>query len=428
MSAKKIQLIATREYKQHVAKKSFWIGLLLGPLFFAFIIGIQIMSVKLRPERTIDLAVIDQSGQVGTEVVADLGDDLFKSGLNEFKVEVIAPVADTTALMTELNGRISDKSLFGYLLIGPDIDSKNAFRFFARNIGDARTLDKVEDALRRAVIGARLNARQLNITRADLDSVTRRVPLITLKVDEKGKASRGNFGIVYLVTFAYLMFFFTPIISYGVTALRSVLEEKSSRIIEVLLSSVSPFELFMGKIVGLGLVGLTQVGAYILTGVVLSGYSASMAPPGMMKDVGAMFSPGLMGLFFVYFLLGYTLFLAMFTAIGSMVNTEQEAQHMQQPIIFMLIIPMYATFFFIANPDSLAARITSMIPFFSPMIMIMRMTSLMPPWWEIALSIALLIVTIFGVVWAAARIFRIGILMYGKRPSLPEIIKWVKTG
>ncbi|TPW10553.1 MAG: putative transporter [bacterium] len=279
-------------------------------------------------------------------------------------MEVITSPADTTALMTELNRRISDKSLFGYLLIGPDIDAKGAFRFFARNIGDAHTLDKVDDALRRAVIGARLNARQLTITRADLDSVTRRVPLITLKVDDQGKASRGNFGIVYLVTFAYLMFFFMPIIAYGVTALRSVLEEKSSRIIEVLLSSVSPFDLFMGKIAGLGLVGLTQVGAYVLTGVLLSGYSASMAPAGMLKDVGAMFSPGLMTLFLVYFLLGYTLYLSIFTAIGSMVNTEQEAQHMQQPIIFMLVVPMYATFFFISNPDSTAARIVSMIPFF----------------------------------------------------------------
>ncbi|MDZ4806046.1 MAG: ABC transporter permease [Candidatus Eisenbacteria bacterium] len=428
MSVKKIQLIAAREYRQHVAKKSFWIGLLLGPLFFAFIIGIQIMSVKLRPERTIDLAVIDQSGQVGEEVVADLGDDLFKSGLNEFKVEAIAPPADTTALMTDLNRRISEKELFGYLLIGHDIESRNAFRFFARNVGDEHTVDTIRDALRRAVIGARLKERQLTITRADLDSITKGVPLLTLKVDDKGKASRGSFLVIYLVTFIYLLFFFMPVMAYGVTALRSVLEEKSSRIIEVLLSSVSPFELFMGKILGLGLVGLTQVAAYCLTGILLSGYSASMAPPGFMKDVGAMFSPGLMLLFLAYFILGFTLFLAMFTAIGSMVNTEQEAQHMQQPIVFMLILPMYATFFFLSSPDSTAARVVSMIPFVSPMIMIMRITALMPPWWEIALSMALIAVTIVGVVWAAARIFRIGILMYGKRPSLPEIVKWVRTG
>ena len=141
-----------------------------------------------------------------------------------------------------------------------------------------------------------------------------------------------------------------------------------------------------------------------------------------------MFTPGLMGLFTLYFILGYTLFLAIFTAIGSMVNTEQEAQHMQQPVIWMLVLPMYATLFFIQSPDSTAARIMSMVPIVSPMIMTMRIVSVTPPLWEILLSVVLIVLTILGVVWAAARIFRIGILMYGKRPNLPEIVKWVKTG
>jgi ABC-2 type transport system permease protein len=427
MSTRNIALVAGREYKEHVAKKSFWIGLLLGPLFFAIIIGIQILSATMRPERTLELAVIDQSGRVGAEIAGALAEEKFKSGKPEYHVDVRPPAADTTAMMADLNRQIGSKELFGYLLVAPDLESKGAFRYFTRNVGDEATGDAVRAAIRRAMIGARLTDRQLAITPTDLDSITRDVRMVTLKVDEKGKASKSSFGAVYIVTFMFVIFFFMPIIAYGVTALRSVLEEKSTRIIEVLLSSMTPYELFMGKIIGLGLVGLTQMGAYMLTGLAFSASSAGMAP-GFVKDMGALFTPGLLGLFLVYFLLGYTLFLALFTAIGAMVNTEQEAQHMQQPVIWLLILPIYAAFFFIQSPDSTAARIVSMIPFISPMIMVMRITSLMPPLWEILLSMALIILAIFGVVWAAARVFRVGILMYGKRPTLPEIVKWVKTG
>jgi len=428
MTLSKIWLVARREYKEHVGKKSFWISLILPPVIFTVVILLQIMSFKARPEETRGLVLVDNSGKLGAEIAADLGDDTFKSGKNQFQVEMRPPQADTTALMTDLNRRISQSEIFGYLLIGPNLEAPGAYRFFLRNIGDAITTDKVEDAIRRALIGSRLADRQLTITRADLDSITKRAPLITLKVDEKGKVSRGAFFLVYIATFVFLMFMFMPIIAYGVTALRSVLEEKSSRIIEVLLSSVTPFELFTGKIGGLALVGLTQVGAYVVTSLLFSGYSQSMAPPGSLKDIGAVVTPTVLGLFLIYFLLGFLLFLTIFTAIGSMVNNEQEATHMQQPVIMMLVLPMYATFFFISNPDSTPVRIFSMIPIFSPMIMMMRIMVLTPPWWEIVLSITLIIATILGVAWAAARIFRVGVLMYGKRPTLPEIIKWVKTG
>lgn len=428
MNFARIWLVARREYKEHVGKKSFWISLIVPPLLFTFVILLQIASFKARPEETRNLVLVDNSGKLGNEIAADLGDDTFKSGRNQFQVEMRPPEADTTALMADLNRRISQKEIFGYLLIGPELEAPGAYRLFLRNIGDAITTDKVEDALRRAVIGARLTDRQLTITRADLDSITKRVPLTTLKVDEKGKVSRGAFMLVWISTFVFLMFMFMPIIAYGVTALRSVLEEKSSRIIEVLLSSLTPFQLFSGKILGLALVGLTQVGAYVLSSLLFSAYSRSMAPAGMLKDIGAVITPTILGLFLIYFLLGFLLFLTIFTAIGSMVNNEQEATHMQQPVIMLLVIPMYAVFFFISNPDSTLARVMSMVPVVSPMIMMMRIMALMPPWWEIALSIVLITATIFGVAWAAARIFRIGVLMYGKRPTLPEIIKWVKTG
>jgi ABC-2 type transport system permease protein len=424
----KVWLVAGREYREHVAKRSFWIGLLLGPLFFAFIFAIQIFAFKIRPETSKSVAIVDRSGLVAEATAEALRKETYDSGKAQFSVEVVPASGDTNAVFADLNRRIAEKKLFGYLTVGPDLETPGAFRFLTRNVGDARSIDEVEGALRRAVIGARLQARSLALSTEQLEDITKSVRLQTLKVDDEGKTSQRDFGMVWIFTFVYLMIFFVPIIGYGVTALRSILEEKSSRIIEVLLSSVTPFELFMGKIIGLVLVGLTQVGAYAVTGMGLSVYSAAAAPVGMLANVASFFTPVMMLQFLIYFLLGFVLFLTLFAAVGSMVNTEQEAQSMQQPIMWLLIIPFYATFFFISNPDSTAARIISLIPIFTPMIMIMRISVLQPPLWEIALSIVLTTLAIIGIVWLAARIFRVGILMYGKRPTLPEIVKWVKTG
>lgn len=423
----RIWLVASREYRENVAKKAFWIGLILGPLFFGALITLQILSVKLAPEETRTIAIVNHSARLASDIDDDLAKLKFKNGRPEFAIETPAAAADSTAQLAELNRRIVNKSLFGFLWIGPDLEAKDNFRFLTRNVGSALTIDKIDEALDRAMVGSRLESRQLNLTREELAQITKGVRLSTLKIDEKGQTSKRDFRMLWLVSFVYLLMFFVPIIGYGMTALRGILEEKSTRVIEVLLSSVTPFDLFMGKVVGLALVGLTQVGAYALTGMAMSTYGAMAAPAGIVKDLGSYFSPGMMGLFLVYFLLGFFLFLSMFAAIGSMVNSEQEAQSMQQPVMWMLIIPMYSTFFFINNPDSVLARVVSMIPFFTPMVMIMRISIMTPPWWEIALSIVLMLLAILLVIRVGSRIFRVGVLMYGKKPSLPEIVRWAKS-
>lgn len=423
----RIWLVAGREYREMVNKKSFWIGMFLGPLFFAGLMTLQILSVRMSPEETKSIAIVDHSGALAADIVATLEQSKFKSGKPEFAIAPEAAGADSVAQMAALNQKIVDKSLFGYVWISSDLERKDAYRFFTRNVGSAIAIDKIEEAVNKAAIGERLERRQLNLTREELGQITRPVRLGTLKIDEKGQASKRDFRMLWLVSFVYIFMFFMPVIAFGVTALRGVLEEKSTRVIEVILSSVSPFDLFMGKVIGLCLIGLTQVGAYALTGMATSAYGAMAAPAGLIKDVSSYFSPAMMGLFLVYFLLGFLLFLSMFAAIGSMVNSEQEAQSMQQPIIWMLVIPMYATFFFINNPDSTLARVVSMIPFFTPMVMLMRIAVLMPAWWEIALSVGLLIVAIVVVMRIASRIFRVGVLMYGKKPSLPEIVRWVRS-
>ncbi|HOT02511.1 MAG TPA: ABC transporter permease, partial [Acidobacteriota bacterium] len=216
---------------------------------------------------------------------------------------------------------------------------------------------------------------------------------------------------------------------YGIANLRGVLEEKTTRIMEVLLANFTAKQIMTGKLIGIGLVGLTQMLVYSLTGGVIAAYGAVTAAqmsPELAEGLAAV-NPMSLVYFVVFFVLGYFIFSAMFLAIGSLCSTEEDAQNMQGPVIMLLVVPMVSTMFFISNPDSLIAVIISLIPVFTPMVMMMRILVQTPPLWQILLSIVLSVAFMVGLMWAVAKIFRIGVLMYGKRPSVKEIIHWFKA-
>jgi ABC-2 type transport system permease protein len=195
---------------------------------------------------------------------------------------------------------------------------------------------------------------------------------------------------------------------------------------EVLLGSLSPSQLMTGKIVGIGLVGLTQMAVYAVTAGALRVYVMAQRIDAEWTSALDAFSLVRMAYFMVFFLLGYFMYTALFASVGAVCNSEQEAQNLQGPLIMCLVIPMVTTFFFVANPDSTIAVVVSLIPLFTPMVMFMRISVLTPPFWQIVLSVAIMLVTIWLFFRGAARVFRIGILMYGKRPSLPEIWRWAR--
>jgi len=211
------------------------------------------------------------------------------------------------------------------------------------------------------------------------------------------------------------MILFMTLLLYGIATMRGILEEKSSRVMEVLLGSVSPGELMTGKIFGIGLVGLTQVAIYAATAGAVRIY---LGAQGSSQTAGILssFTPGKMTFFLVYFLLGYFMFTALFACIGAVCNSEQEAQNLQTPVTMCLMLPVASTISVIA----------SLVPIFTPMVMFMRICVETPPAWQIALSIALSIGAIWLILRGAAKVFRIGILMYGKPPTIPEILRWAQ--
>jgi len=209
--------------------------------------------------------------------------------------------------------------------------------------------------------------------------------------------------------------------------MRGIIEEKASRIVEVLLGSMSPTELMTGKILGLGAVGLLQMGTYVVMATGLRLRFASVFDDPALQGVTASLEPAKLVWFTVFFLLGYVLYTSLFAAVGSMCSNEQDAQSLQTPLVFLLVIPLLCTFFFVNHPDSPAAVLASLFPFFSPMVMYMRIAVLPPPLWHVVLSVALLVVTNILLFLVVGRIFRVGILMTGKPPSLPEIWRWLRV-
>ncbi len=220
-----------------------------------------------------------------------------------------------------------------------------------------------------------------------------------------------------------VMLLYTVVLIYGLAVMRSVIEEKSTRILEVLLSTVTSKELLAAKIIGVGAVGLTQILVWVTFALVFS-------VPGLVAAksfLGEVHIP-LVAIvaFAVFFLLGYLLYSAMYAAIGSMVNTDQEAQQMQFPALIPLVLGVVLMNPVIQHPNSALAFWLSLVPFFAPILMLLRIVIEQPPMWQIGLCIAIILATIYGLLVLASRIYRVGILMYGKRPTLPELRRWLR--
>ncbi len=428
----KVLMVVRREYLERVKKKSFWIGLALFPILMAVMIGGQFLLMRVTPETEHPLVVVDGTGGLFETLGAALAKKKLADGSPQYPLEkapLAMPATDEAveAARREAEPKVYDESVWGVLTISADIEGNDPFHLYTGNVGNIIVSETIENGLEDAVVGLRLKRSKVDVDRDTLDRITAPVDLQTFQVSRGGEAKKKNFIEAYFGTFAFVLLLYTSLLIYGIAVMRGILEEKSNRVMEVLLGPLTPSQLMTGKIVGIGLVGLTQMGVYmIVAGIATAVGGVSAAAAGWTSALD-MISPTRMLWLIVFFLLGYAFFVALFAAIGAVCNTEQEAQNLQGPVTMCLVLPMVATFFFVNNPDSKAAIITSFIPIFTPMVMYMRICVLTPPLWQILLSILIMIVTIALVFRGVAKIFRIGILMYGKRPTLPEILRWARS-
>jgi len=253
------------------------------------------------------------------------------------------------------------------------------------------------------------------------------VSLSTKKVSKRGVEE--DTGGTFIISYFLVLVLYMTLIFYGQAIMRGVIEEKSSRVVEIVLSSIRPFQLMAGKIIGIGAVGLTQYTIWGLFGIGFTTYGGALIADVFPAAASFKF-PSIPAYIFIYFIiffiLGYFLFSTLFAAIGSMVNTEKEAQQFMTPVIMMLVIPLLLIVFIMRSPNSSISVILSMIPFFTPTLMLLRVCILLPPFIQVGGSIVLMALTTLLMIWLTAKIYRVGLLMYGKRPRIREIIKWLR--
>jgi ABC-2 type transport system permease protein len=422
----KLLMVIRREYLDRIRKKSFWLGTLLFPLLMLGLIFFQFLLTDMEAGKLRSIALVDSTGKLLGAFQAKISEEKLKDGKPAFRVEAVPLAGDLEATRKSLEPRVNSDDLFGIITAGNDLDAAGNFRLYARSVGNLTVQRTLQRALRDAVIGLRLERSNLSLEQAQLEKLLSPIELESFQVAAGGQVKKKGFDEAYFGTFTFVMILYMALLLYGVAVMRGILEEKSNRVMEVLLGSLSPDQLMTGKILGIGLVGLTQMAIYAATAGLVRLYVAASPLAGDWSGALDAVSPLKMFYFLIYFLLGYFLYTSLFAAVGAVCNSEQEAQNLQTPVVMCLVIPMVATFFFVANPDSTAAVVVSLIPLFTPMVMFMRICVLTPPFWQIALSIVLLLATNYVFFKAVGRIFRIGVLMYGKRPTVPEILRWAR--
>jgi ABC-2 type transport system permease protein len=412
-----IWLIAKREYLERIRTKAFIIATILIPtLMGGGIFGTAYMAEKSKASSHI--AIVSSQQPLST----DLQNELEHGKDSQMVVDLVQPGPDTRSqLDAKLNEKSREKGIDGYLWITPATSSDSAarptFDYTPRSSADIVTSSTITDSLRTVLLREQLATR--GITASSVDSLMEPVVVNTIEAGGQHGSSRNSFYVAYVLFFLMYM----VVLLYGMNVARSIIEEKTSRIFEVLLSTIRPEEMLAGKIIGVGSVGLTQVAVWMIAAFLAT---ASPLAAHLANTSSISISATQVIFFIIYFVLGFVLYSSVAAALGAMTNSEQELQQLNMflmmPLFFcMLMLPLV-----ISNPNSPLARITSLIPFCTPLLMNFRVSLSMPQPWEIGLSIVLMIATIFAVLWVASRIYRVGILMYGKKPNLPEILRWLK--
>ena len=414
---KKTVAVARWEYTEKVKSKAFLISLFLTP---AIMIAASVIPALLASQADTEsktIGIIDLSGQV-VQPLARILEERHKlpNGQPNYLLRSFppGPQADVTVPKRTADSLTVADALEGYLIISRDYLNDTVFDYRSKNVGNIKVTETLQGALRDLVVSQKLQAEGIDPTM--VKDLTRPLQLKTIKLTKPGKEEESGFGQVFFTAYIFMMMMFILIMTSGQMLVRSMLEEKSNRVVEVLMSSCSANDLMAGKIIGLSGLGITQMLFWVIIGVAVAvKFSIPMLPV-----------PALL-LILAYIVLGYLLYAAIFVAVGSPVSTEQEAQQFTSYLVMILIIPIVLAFSVAENPNSTLIKILSFIPLLSPSFMIMRIPNQMPALWEIVLTLVLVAVSVAVMMWVAGKIFRTTILSYGKRPSFGELIRLIRA-
>lgn len=434
----KILIVAKREYMERVRSRAFVIMTLLVPVFMAGVLLVPMyMAAKGGASPNIRrIRILDATGAgVGDRLALTLrADSTVSDTVSGPFVVTVAPADLPAAEKTAEAEVMKPHGLVGYLVLDDSALAGLRARYAGRNASTISDMNKLESATRQAVLMARLEHEGVN--KNTIDALAKsHLQLDAQRLTEKGRGGSGESGLFAGIMVGFLLLM--SIVFHGQNVMRGVLEEKTTRVAEVVISSIKPESLLAGKVLGVGGVGLTQIVAWFAIG----GYLASFFGPIVLKAAGGSVAAagagapslaiGGMGASVIaislgYFVLGFVFFATLFAAAGSMVNSEQEAQQALMPVMLLLMSGWIFVNPVLVNPNSTTAVVLSWLPWASPIIMPIRMglTAVSPV--SIAGSLVVAVIGSIGAMWLAARIYRVGMLMYGKKPSFAEVAKWIR--
>jgi ABC-2 type transport system permease protein len=450
MMMQKFLAVVKHEYKKIVLKWTFLIGTLLFPLLAAAfaVVPALIFSIKGEPTR---IVIADRTGKIAPRLRENLSaekmrekaaqaakealsnitvqqDEKMKRDLAQFEESFVftdyrVESKSDEQIQRELGGKIRDGELDAYLIVPENYGGENAtYEFYSRKSGDFIINSTLQDALNNAVRSQRLA--DANISEDKLKELSGSVKWNVIKVDETGEQTEGDTGFWAGFVIAFMIYLNLAI--YGQMIMSTVVEEKETRVAEILFSSAKPFELLMGKLVGVGLAGLTQFAIWVISAAVLVAFvlpvvlaSGFDLPLPIITVLDIVY-------FLIYFLLGFFLYASIFALIGSMVTSVQEGGQFAFLPVMLMLAGFYFSFAVIRDSNSTLSIWASILPFVAPMTMPIRILSETPPFWQIALSILVNLAAITGLIWLASRVYRVGMLMYGKRATIPEVWKWIR--
>lgn len=417
MIMSKLWAVVRREYLERVRSKAFIIGTILGPVLMGAIMILPILLAG-RGGKLLRVAVLAPSNALRADVEEAL-QGARRGDTPRFDVRSAGEGA-IEAREDELKKAVLEARLDGYLLLPEDAVSASTATYFGRTVSNRMDLDLMRWTIHDVVVSRRVADAGLDPER--VRELTRSLDLRTVRLTEEGEQEdEGVAGMIFAVIL--LMILYTSILMWGQIVMTSIIEEKSSRVIEVVASGVAPTPLLAGKLLGVGGAGLTQ---FLVWSVSLLGASIVAAGPVVGGLSMPEIDPGIVVFFVAFFLLGFAFYATLYAAIGAAVNTVQEAQNFVFPVVIPLVMGLVCFPVVIESPDGGLATVLSLVPFLAPLLMFLRIVVLAPPAWQVALSLVLLGLSIFGAVWVAARIYRVGILMYGKKPTFPELLRWVR--
>ena len=412
---KKIFTVAKWEFLEKVKTKAFIISLFLTPAIILFFsIAPTLLSSKASDTPKV-IGIVDTSGTYFKLMDKKLGKYRIDkdqpayilvnlTGVNKHEAGNLKKIADDDVL----KGKIE-----GYILINDGGTDSVSAEYRSKSIGGSTDYQRLTEAFNDVRIENKLKAEGINPEL--MKYISENIEIKPIKLEGSGKESNADYLTTFFTAFIFIMLFFMMIMLSGQMLVRSLVEEKSNRLIEIIISSCSADELLTGKILGLGALGLFQILIWALIAVSLLG--AALIPFTAFHNILPMF---------VFFLLGSVFFTAIFVGIGSIVTTEQEAQQITTYLSFVLLLPIVMIMPLMENPHSILIKILSYIPFTLPTTMILRLNITPVPFYIISITIVIMLVSIYFAIKFAGKIFRIGILSYGKRPSLKELGEWIR--